>query len=88
MVSSFSSMWMAAEDSEAGEDDVYGKHFIYCSNNKCLTGAMLVTTINRMKIEYDPNKNRWNIEGGIRVISFRKANPREARKYEQATIDR
>ena len=113
--------------------------FIYCSNNKCLTGAMLVTTINRMKIEYNPDKNRWNIkerdlsfdlvidldwdtaqiiedsrnnyseqrlvaaaflhgrlhivcftpiEGGIRVISFRKANPREARKYEQATIDR
>ena len=28
------------------------------------------------------------IEGGIRVISFRKANPREARKYDQATIDR
>ncbi len=28
------------------------------------------------------------VKGGIRVISFRKANPREARRYEQATIDR
>ncbi len=92
-----------------------------------------------MKIEYDSNKNRWNVDnrnlsfeqavaldwstaqivedvrqdypesrfvataylhgrlhilcftpvhGGIRVISFRKANPREVNKYEQATIDR
>jgi hypothetical protein len=28
------------------------------------------------------------IEGGVRVISFRKANPREVRRYEQETIDR
>ncbi|MBF0469459.1 MAG: BrnT family toxin [Desulfamplus sp.] len=92
-----------------------------------------------MKIEYDPNKNRRNIDnrnlsfelaknlvwdtaqidedtrnnysesrfvatgylfgrlhiicftpvdGGIRVISFRKANSREIKRYEQATIDR
>ena len=92
-----------------------------------------------MKVEYDSDKNRWNIkerklsfeqvidlewdtaqiiedsrknypeqrfvsmaflderlhvvcftpiEGGIRVISFRKANSREVKKYEQATIDR
>ncbi len=26
-------------------------------------------------------------DGGVRVISFRKANKRERRKYEQATID-
>lgn len=92
-----------------------------------------------MQIEYDPNKNNWNIENrnlsfdlaaeldwstaqiiedarrnyperrfvatgyiqqrlhilcftpiqdGIRVISFRKANPREVKKYEQAAINR
>ncbi len=92
-----------------------------------------------MKIEYDPNKNDWNIDhrnlsfeeaadldwrtaqivedvrkrypeprfvatahlhgrlhiicftpvhDGIRVISFRKANPREARRYDQATTHR
>lgn len=92
-----------------------------------------------MKIEYDPNKNQWNIENrnlpfeladeldwdtahiiedirkdypeqrfvaaayfqkrlhiicftpvkeGIRVISFRKANPREVKKYEQEIISR
>jgi len=91
-----------------------------------------------MKIEYDSNKNNWNIKernlsfeqateldwemaqiiedirhdypeqrfvaiaylqerlhvicftpitGGIRVISFRKANPREVKSYEQAIID-
>ncbi|MCK5681253.1 BrnT family toxin [bacterium] len=91
-----------------------------------------------MKIEYNPQKNRWNIrernlsfeqasdlewstaqviedtrrnyaeqrfvataylqdrlhiicfipvDGGIRVISFRKANPREVKRYEQATIN-
>ena len=28
------------------------------------------------------------IEGGIRVISFRKANDREVRRYEQETADR
>ena len=28
------------------------------------------------------------ITGGIRVISFRKANPREVKRYEQATIDK
>ncbi len=28
------------------------------------------------------------IEGGIRVISFRKANAREVRRYEQETLDR
>ncbi len=28
------------------------------------------------------------VEGGIRVISFRKANPREVRRYEQETADR
>ncbi|SLM27563.1 conserved hypothetical protein [Desulfamplus magnetovallimortis] len=92
-----------------------------------------------MKIEYDSDKNKWNIDnrnlsfeqaadldwstaqiiedvrkdypetrfvatiylhkrlhilcftpvhGGIRVISFRKANSREVKRYEQATIDR
>ena len=92
-----------------------------------------------MKIEYDSDKNNWNIKernlsfeqateldwetaqiiedmrydypeqrfvaiaylqerlhvicftpitGGIRVISFRKANPREVKRYEQATIDK
>ncbi len=92
-----------------------------------------------MKIEYDPNKNKWNIEnrnlsfeqaidldwdkahivedvrkdyseerfvamaylhgrlhiicftpvpGGIRVISFRKANPREVKRYEQTITNR
>ncbi|MGD9732572.1 MAG: BrnT family toxin [Desulfamplus sp.] len=92
-----------------------------------------------MRIEYDQNKNQWNIDnrnlsfeqavyldwetaqtiedvrkdypeprfvvtaklygrlhilcftpvdGGIRVISFRKANPREVKRYEQTTIDR
>ncbi|MBF0231391.1 MAG: BrnT family toxin [Desulfamplus sp.] len=92
-----------------------------------------------MKIEYDPDKNQWNINnrslsfeqatdldwntaqiiedvrkdypeprfvavaslngrlhilcftpvhGGIRVISFRKANTREIKRYEQATIER
>ena len=85
-----------------------------------------------MQIEYDPDKNNWNIKkrnlsfeqakeldwettliiedirndypeqrfltlpvicfalitGGIRVISFRKANPREVKRYEQATIDK
>jgi uncharacterized DUF497 family protein len=28
------------------------------------------------------------IAGGIRVISFRKANPREVRRYEEETADR
>ena len=28
------------------------------------------------------------VPGGIRVISFRKANPREAKRYEQEAIDR
>jgi len=92
-----------------------------------------------VKIEFDPNKNEWNIKernlsfkqaadidwdtahiigdirkdypeqrftataylknrlhiicftpvaGGIRVISFRKANKREVKKYEQATVNR
>ena len=92
-----------------------------------------------MKIEYDSDKNNWNIKernlsfeqateldwetaqiiedmrydypeqrfvaiaylqerlhvicftpitGGIRVISFRKASPREVKRYEQATIDK
>ena len=27
------------------------------------------------------------VDGGIRVISFRKANPREVKRYEQATIN-
>ena len=91
-----------------------------------------------MKIEFDPNKDRWNLEnrglafslaakldwetalviedvrqdypeprfvatallderlcvlcftpiqGGIRVISFRKANKREVKRYEQATLN-
>jgi uncharacterized DUF497 family protein len=116
----------------------YGKNFY--NYKKTLTQIIFVTTIfYMMKIEFDPNKNRWNIkernlsfeqaieldwdtaqiiedvrndypeqrfvataylqerlhiicftpiEGGIRVISFRKANPREVKKYEQATINR
>jgi uncharacterized DUF497 family protein len=28
------------------------------------------------------------IEGGVRIISFRKANAREKRRYEQKTADR
>ena len=104
-----------------------------------MTLDFYVATINDMKVQYDPDKNRWNIkernlsfeqvidlewdtaqiiedsrkdypeqrfvamaflyerlhvlcftpiEGGIRVISFRKANSREVKKYEQATINR
>ncbi len=39
-----------------------------CSNDKYLTSAIFVTTINNMQIEYDPKKNQRNIKN--RDLSF------------------